>query len=133
MKRLVLSLFIVGIAMSFNSAKAQNATGNASDNGVPLTSPPPQASVGINAVSAPVTVPAPPPVVTIAPVAAGAVPATAAPAVPAAPTPPAAPPPGTPPPAATFTTTLNLPVVAVPVTVPLPALPDVRVPVTSQN
>lgn len=139
MKKLILSVFVVFVALSFNQAKAQNATGNASDAGVPLTAPPPQTTspattttttTGVNAVNSPaLTVPTAPPVVTVTPVTATPAAVAAAPAVPAAPAAPAPPAPGTPPPASTFTTTLNLPVVAVPVTVPLPQLPDVRVPI----
>ncbi|MEJ5993985.1 hypothetical protein WG904_06070 [Pedobacter sp. Du54] len=140
MKKLLLILLTVGAMMSTKRAKAQDATGNASNNGTPVPVATPQvspASVGVNAVNAPaLTVPTAPPVVTLPAPIVAATPTLSAPgvlpAVPAAPAPPPAPAPGTPPPASSFTTTLNLPVVPIlPPIPPIPAMPDIRVPIGS--
>lgn len=135
MKKLVLMSLIIAAVMSVKSAKAQNATGNASDNGVPVPMSTPQASpnIGGNAINAPaLSVPTAPPVVAL-PAPAISAPGVM-PAVPTAPAPPPAPAPGTPPPAGTFNTTLNLPVVpTLPPIPPIPAMPDIRVAIGSGN
>ena len=139
MKKLILSLLLITAVIGINNAKAQNATGNASDNGVPISVITPQANpaIGVNSVTATaITVPTAPPVTTFtAPAIAPTTTITASsvmPAVPTAPAPPAAPAPGTPPPSGTFTTTLNLPIVPVlPPIPPIPPMPDVRVPIGS--
>ncbi|MCY1521045.1 hypothetical protein D9M68_558420 [compost metagenome] len=130
MKKLILLIAIIAVAGLLTEVKAQNATNSASDFRVPLTSPPPQANpaIGVNAVNAPaLNVPTAPFVQTIT---TPAIVGTLSPSIPAAPAPPPAPAPGTLPPAATFTTTLNLPVVPVlPPVPPIPAMPDIRLPI----
>ncbi|RZK50693.1 MAG: hypothetical protein EOO99_00540 [Pedobacter sp.] len=133
MKKLLFFSFVLVAGISVQSAKAQNATGNASDNGVALTTPPPQLTpgVGVNAVTAPpLTVPVAPPVQTLpSPVAPGLPAGNLLPSVPSVPVPPPMPLFGTPPAVSTFTTTLNLPVVPIlPPVPPIPARPDVRMP-----
>jgi len=139
MKKLILMLLVIAAVMSVKNAQAQNAKNNASDNGVPITSPPPQANpaIGVNAVNAPaLTVPTAPPVQVLSTPLVAPTPTISAPgvmpAVPAAPAPPPAPASGTAPPPSSFTTTLNLPIVPVlPPIPPIPPMPDVRVPIGS--
>lgn len=136
MKKLFTLAVVFVLGLGVQAAKAQNATGNASDNGVALTTPPPQLTpgVGINAVTAPaLTVPTAPPVQTLPPPAIAPTPGMPVggilPAVPSVPVPPPVPAFGTPPAVSTFTTTLNLPLVPLLPPVPaIPATPDVRMP-----
>ena len=136
MKKLLLILLVFIGAMSIEDAKAQNATGNASDHGVPVPVSTPQALpiVGIN--TPPLTVPSAPPLQVIAPPVLTATPTISGsailPAVPSAPVPPPAPAPGTPPPGSSFAKTLTLPSVPIlPPLPPLPSMPDVRVAIGS--
>ncbi len=136
MKRFLMIAFFVAIGFSIQDAKAQNATGNASDNGTALTTPPPQLTpgVGVNAINAPaITVPTAPPVqvlpapaVTIAP---GLPVGGILPAVPSVPVPPPMPNFTAPPGLSNFTTTLNLPALPkLPPVPPISARPNVRMP-----
>lgn len=139
MNRSIIMLVILAAFISVKSAKAQNAKYNASDNGVPITSVPPQANpgIGVNAVNTPaLTVPTAPPVQVlstpvIAPTA-GIAAASLMPAVPNAPAPPPAPGPNARGPASTFSTTLTLPPLPIlPPIPPIPPMPDIRVPIGS--
>jgi len=123
MKKLILSALIAVAAMGYNSAKAQNATGNASDARVPLTSPPPQTgssgSVTVSGVTAAaLSVPTAAPVVTPAP-------AAGLPAAPAPPTPPTS---TTAPTGSNIGVRLNMPASNAPASVPVAQKPDVRLP-----
>lgn len=138
MKKVILiMLFIVATI----GAKAQNATGNASDHGVPVPVSTPQLNplIGVSSVNTPVLiVPTAPPVQVLSPPLVTPTPtitgAGMLPAVPLAPTPPLAPAPGTLPSfAGAFSTTLNLPVVPMlPPIAPIPPMPDVRLPIGSK-
>jgi len=120
MKKLILFLFVVGAVFCFTSAKAQNQTNNASNDGVPIASPATQTnpSFSANPVTGPVTIaPVAPPLVAIA---------GANTNIPGAPTSPIPPVEGVIPPPSTQTTTYAVPQVDVPPTVSLPQSPDVR-------
>ena len=96
MKKLILMLLLVSTVLFVERASAQNATGNASDNGVPVPVSTPQVNppVGVTVAAPALTVPTAPPVqVLSAPIVAPSPTITAPgvmPAVPAAPAPPPA-------------------------------------------
>ncbi|RZK41509.1 MAG: hypothetical protein EOO90_10745 [Pedobacter sp.] len=134
MKKLIFMSLLITAIVNVKTAKAQNATGNASNHRVPVPASTPQVAptIGINAVNTPaLTVPSAPPLQTVTAPLISPIPGVAGsgvlPAVPAAPAPPPVPVGGTIPPPSSFTTTLNLPrVPKLPPIPAIPAMPDVR-------